>query len=368
MNPARRRWLAGLCLTPLASHCIARAASTSPTATDLRIARRWPLDDAPLVPPAEVDGQILHAGARLIGLLDPVAGVPRWAVPHRLDQGAAFRPRAADGIVVCGGRREIGAWQLADGASLWHRTAHRQFGAFCLHRGHVYVGDGHELLAIGLASGEVSWRFAAVPDTQIAYAPAASDDTLFVGPGDGRLYALSARDGRLRWQVERMSDWQYLRQLHVADGILVAGSYKEKLYGLELATGRERWKFAAGNFINSHHVANGIAYLWSPTGWLHAIDIQTGAHRWRHRTSDYGGDRRNWNPVLAELVVRDGHLYALDLGHVLHVLAADSGAELGRHGLPEAVRPFVLPLATDQLIFGTAGGTLLLAAMALPIS
>ncbi len=38
---------------------------------------------------------------------------------------------------------------------------------------------------------------------------------LFAGPGDGRLYALSAVDGSPLWVLDRRKDWQYLRQLRL---------------------------------------------------------------------------------------------------------------------------------------------------------
>ena len=304
---------------------------------------------------------MVFAGERTLGLLNPASAAPLWAVSHKLPEGAAFRPRARNGVVVCGGQREIGAWQFNNGKEIWRHRASRQLGVPCLHRDLAYFGDGHELMALRLKSGEIAWRFSAIPDTQISYAPVASGDMLLVGPGDGRLYALSAEDGKPRWVLNRIDEWQYLRQLHVEGDVLVAGSYQETLYGIDIASGRQLWDFSAGNFINSHHVAAGSAYLWSPTGWIYAIDIRTGAMRWRHRTTDYRGDSRNWGALMAELVTHGNRLYALDLTNVLHVLSTETGEEIARHALPEAVRPFVLPLSGNALVFGAGNGDLLLA-------
>jgi len=322
--------------------------------------RRWPSGNTRLAPPTAVEGRVLYAGERTLGIVDPTRERPLWSHPHNLPEGAVFRPRAEDGVAVCGGLREIAAWNLADGALLWRYLAQTQIGVPCLHGGRVYFGDGHELVALDLASGKPQWRFAAIADTQISYAPAAAGNTVFVGPGDGRLYALATEDGRPRWTLERMAEWQYLRQLHVGGTVLVAGSYKEKLHGIDVASGKELWDFSAGNFINSHHVAAGIAYLWSPTGWLYAIDAQNGAVRWRHRTTDYRGSAGNWASLLAELVTQDSHLFALDLNHVLHGIDIASGEEVARLALPEPVRPCVVSLAGSGLIFGAENGDLLL--------
>jgi outer membrane protein assembly factor BamB len=325
--------------------------------------RRWSSGNVRLAPPTQVGARVLFAGERTLGLLDPSATRPLWTTPHQLPEGAVFRPRAAGGIAVCGGLEEIAAWRINDGKLLWRHPARTQNGVPCLHAGRAYYGDGHELSAIDLASGKTLWRFAAVADTQISYAPTAAGDTIFVGPGDGRLYALDTADGRPRWTLDRMAEWQYLRQLHVSGNVLVAGSYKEILYGIDVASGKILWTFNAGNFINSHHVAAGVAYLWSPTGWLYAIDAQTGAMRWRHRTTDYSGSQSNWASLLAELVTRDSHLYAFDLDHVLHVLDTAAGNEIARLALPEPMQPFVLPLAAGKLLFGAENGDLLLTSL-----
>lgn len=359
MIPARRLWLAALAASFVSPH-ITFAARSPAKAEPLRVARRWATGNARLVPPTLIVGQALVAGDQRLGLFDLDAAAPRWLHEHKLPEGAAFRPRHSNAITVCGGRRELGAWQLADGKPLWRRAAALQIGTPCLHGNTLYFGDGHELIALDLASGHEHWRFAAIEDTQISYAPSATDDTVFVGPGDGRLYALDAANGQPRWTLERMADWQYLRQLHLAGNILIAGSYKEKLHGIDSATGKQLWEFSAGNFINSHHVSDGAAYLWSPTGWLYAIDAASGNVRWRHRTTNYRGDPRNWASLLAELTTHHNRLYALDLGNVLHVLDTSDGREIARLSAPEALAAFVAPAGTRGVLLGTAKGDLLL--------
>jgi len=361
--PARRLWLAALAASCIAPR-IALAARQAARPEPLRITRRWTTGNTRIAPPTVADGRVLVAGNRQLGLFDLNAESPRWTIEHGLPEGAAFRPRATPEIALCGGRRELSAWRLADGAPLWRRPAAFQIGTPCLHGDTLYCGDGHELLALDVRTGRERWRFAALADTQISYAPTATDATVFVGPGDGRLYALDAASGRPRWTLEGLADWQYLRQLHLAGNLLVAGSYKEKLHGIDSATGKQLWEFNAGNFINSHHVSDGTAYLWSPTGWLYAIDTASGNVRWRHRTTDYRGDPRNWASLLAELVTQRGRLYALDLGNVLHVLDTGDGRELARLTLAETVAAFVAPVdtgVTTGVLLGTAQGELLLA-------
>ncbi len=359
MIPGRRRCLAALILGLAAGPTFAQG---SPGKTS-GLLQRWPTGNATLAPVTAAGKHILCAGEQAIALVDVARRNPLWQRAHGLPEGAVFRPRVANGVAVCAGQQAVGAWQLATGKPLWRHDARAQIGVPCVTPDRAFFGDGHELVCLDLASGKPRWRFAAIADTQISYAPTVSGDAVFVGPGDGRLYALNTANGSVRWTLDRMAEWQYLRQLHVDGNVLVGGSYKEILYGIDCASGKVLWTFNAGNFINSHHVANGVAYLWSPTGWLYAIDVQTGAVRWRHLTTDYRGGGGNWASLMAELVTRDNRLYALDLDNVLHVLDTASGKEIGRSELPEAVRPFVLPLSATQMVFGAESGELLLASL-----
>lgn len=350
----RRRFLGSalsLGLAPLAG-------ATTGTGHHLRVSGRWVSGNRRLAPPSLIDGRVLFAGDASIGRLDPAQAQIQWSTPHGLPGAAVFRPRGTTDLLLAGSLGQLAAWQPGTDEAHWRYTAQTQIGTPCLAGKHLYAGDGHELLAFDAHSGSIRWRFAAIADTRISYAPVVAGEIVFVGPGDGRLYALASDDGQPRWIVERMAEWQYLRQLQVSGEVLVAGGYKEKLYGLDLADGRQRWAFSAGNFINSQHVADGVAYLWSPTGWLYAIETASGVMRWRHRTSDYRGGSASWASVMAELVTAEGKLHALDLANVLHVLATDSGEEIARVTLPEAVQPWVLPLAGGELLFGSREGLL----------
>lgn len=314
-------------------------------------------------PGASSAGRLLFAGETTLGLVDPAVADVLWQRPHHLPGGAVFRPRAAADTLLGAGRTALGAWGLTDGTPRWRREAQRQFGVPSLTTEAVFVGDGHELLALDLANGDPRWRFAAIADTQISYAPAVTRDKVLVGPGDGRLYALDRLSGQLLWERHRAEDWKYLRQLHLAsEDLLVAGGYTEKLYGIDTRSGELRWTFNAGNFINSHHLSGDHAFLWSPTGWIYALDVHTGEVRWRHRTTAYRGEAHDWAPLMAELASQGGRLFALDLKHVLHVLDLGTGEEIAAYALAP-VQPFVTPLSAQEIAVGSSEGELWLLAL-----
>jgi len=340
------------------------ATRQAPPSVPARLLRRWATGNRRLAPVSLTAEGLLFAGDRTLGLVDPEGTSPLWVQSHGFPaEGAVFRPRASAEIALAAGRQALGTWSLAGGEPRWQRPARSQFGVPCLDGDALFCGDGHELLALDLASGAERWRFAAIADTLISYAPVTKSELVLVGPGDGRLYALDRANGEPRWMLDGREEWQYLRQLHLAGETLVAGGYKEKLYGIDLASGSIRWTFNAGNFINSQHLAGDSAYLWSPTGWLYAIAIASGEVRWRHRTTGYRGGPHEWGALMAELTSSQGRLYALDLHQVLHVLSLDTGREIARYPLALPVRPFILPLGDQRLVCGADEGDLLLLAL-----
>ena len=367
MRLSRRQLLAALAAGCLVRHGASAAVDPDAAARRLTIVRRWPTGDAHLAPVAVEGARLAFAGERTLGIIrleglrpDAPAGAGVvWQQAHGLPGGAVFSPRLSGSIVVCCGRSGLGAWDLATGDLRWRYAAQVQAGVPYVDGRRVYVGDGHEIVALDLDTGMPLWRFAGVPDTLVSYAPVGDGQRLFCGPGDGRLYALSASAGTPLWVLDRRDDWQYLRQLRLSGEVLVAGSYKETLFGIEIDNGRERWAFNAGNFINSHHVADGTAYLWSPTGWVYAINAASGQVRWRHRTTDFTADQGNWAPVMAELATHGGVLYALAMDGVVHRLDQASSEAIDPLELPEPVVSGVLPTGAG-LFFASRGGEVLL--------
>ncbi|HSQ06726.1 MAG TPA: PQQ-binding-like beta-propeller repeat protein, partial [Chromatiaceae bacterium] len=151
------------------------------------VLRRWSTGNARLAPPARAARWVLYAGDQTIGVIRPDrpdGTDPLWARPHGLAGAAQFRPRAADGRLVCGGPQGIGCWRLADGEYLWGYRPRAQLGVPLVAAQRTYLGDGHEVIALDNRTGDPVWRFAGLADTLISYAPAMAGETLFVGSGD----------------------------------------------------------------------------------------------------------------------------------------------------------------------------------------
>jgi outer membrane protein assembly factor BamB len=349
---SRRHFVAALAAGGFLPTFVTFAATKTPT-----VLRRWASGNSTLAPLALLDGHVFFNGDKTLGRIDPEHEALTWNVPHHLSSNAVYRPRAAGQLVISGGQRELGSWHQASGQALWLHKAILQVGTPFVTTEHTYVGDGHWLLALGNQTGAINWRFA--PDTDdctAAYAPTVAGETVFFGPGDGKLYAVNRADGKLKWKLDEAREWQYVRQMYVSDKVLVAGTYTELLYGINADTGRVLWKFKAGNFINSHHVSGDTAYLWSPTGWVYAIDVDTGAVRWRHQTTRYGSNAANWGHMMAEIVTHENQVYCLDMKQVLHVLDADTGRERLRIPFAHDLRPTVSPLPGGRAVMASDSG------------
>ncbi len=321
----------------------------------------WKTSNQSLAPLALQGSRVLFAGDETLGAIDlhKTKSAP-WQVAHNFSQGSPFRPRPVGTTqMLVAGRDELGLWRVGAAQALWKIGAQLQIGAPTVHGNRIYFGDGHELVALSAESGKTNWRFPTTPDTICAYAPVQHNDTVFCGPGDGRLYAVNAATGKLLWAIDHSDEWQYLRQLQIKGDLLIAGSYKEILYGISVHDGKVLWKFNAGNFINSQLVHGNAAFLWSPTGWVYAIDLASGRVLWRHQTTDYQHRESNWAPVMAELTAYQNKLFVLDMANRMHVLDVNSGKEVAAFTSERPLRPTALAIDQQRVVLATQEGEVL---------
>jgi outer membrane protein assembly factor BamB/formylglycine-generating enzyme required for sulfatase activity len=185
----------------------------------------------------------------------------------------------------------------------------RVFGAN-LRRTGVFETEGVPKL------GGLRWKSAT--GGPVRSSPVAVDGVVYVGSGDGHVYALSASDGKPLWKFQ--TGGPVVGPPAVVAGAVYVGSDDRHLYAIDAATGKLRWKF------RRHHrpvqtapaVAFGLVFAGFGTysnGGLSGLDVATGKERWRYRYK--GMNRGPLGPAIEGTTVyaaaEDISLFAADL-------------------------------------------------------
>ena len=225
--------------------------------------------------------------------------------------------------------------------------------------------------AVDAASGRLKWKFQsqgerrftgkhlhgmlpageAMPDPFDVYlsSPAVWHDVVYVGSGDGNVYALDAKTGALAWKFATGN------VVHaspaIAEGTVFIGSWDTYFYALDALTGKEKWRFKTGDDTVIHNqvgiqssaaVANGVVYFGCRDSQLYALDARTGKQRWKF--DNHG----SW--VVGSPAVHDGKVYfgTSDSG-MLYALDAASGAPVVSQKLVWYV--FASPTIAGQQVY-----------------
>ena len=199
----------------------------------------------------------------------------------------------------------------------------------------IYIGSGDgNVYAINANTGVVRWRHGT--GAAVASTPAVANGLVFVNGNDGRFRALRVSDGRLAWSFTTGAavplKWGYesgeiyTSSPAVEGSAVVFGSQDGHVYALDIRTGRERWRFRTGGRVYaSPAIAAGTVYAADQAGSVFALALTSGRQVWRFETegtrlnsADWGFDRTTVqsSPAVAGGTVyvgaRDGFLYAID--------------------------------------------------------
>lgn len=149
--------------------------------------------------------------------------------------------------------------------------------------GMVYVGSGDgDVYAYNATTGALAWSAATA--NWVNATPAVDSGTVYCGSWDGNFYAWSAETGAPLWQVPLNGIIE--SSAAVANGVVYVGSGDHNLYALDAATGATLWTAPTGDVIGSSPaVANGVVYVGSFDDSVYAFDAATGAKLWSHATN-----------------------------------------------------------------------------------
>ena len=307
---------------------------------------------------------------------------------HRVKWAFATGGRIVSSPVIDQGTIYVGsddgnlyAIAAADGRQRWqYKTAGPVPSTPAVAAGVVYVAsyDG-KIHAIDARTGLPRWKFATggerrfeaknlhgfLPKTQTIAdpfdvylsSPLVVDGRVFVGSGDGNVYALDATTGALAWKFAT-GDVVHASPAY-ADGTIVIGSWDSYLYALDAATGAQKWRFHGGEdpdihnqvgFQSSPAIVDGVVYTGCRDSNLYAIDAATGKERWRF---DNAG---SW-VVGAPAVARGKVIFATSDSAQYVVLDANTGKPVVQ--VTDKAYMFASPtVAGDVVLTGVLNGTL----------
>jgi len=164
--------------------------------------------------------------------------------------------------------------------------------------GVVYIGSGDGYLyAFAAATGALIWK--AQTGATVTSSPNKVGNTVYVGSGNGKLDAFNVGNGTLRWTVATGA--AITSSPDVAGNLVYVGSNDTKLYAVNALTGAVAWTVTTGGAVASTPaIANGVVYVGSNDAKLYAVNAATGTITWTAMT---GG------PVASSAAVANGVVY-----------------------------------------------------------
>jgi len=223
-----------------------------------------------------------------------------------------------------------------------------------LAEGMVYFGsDDRNLYALDAQSGQKKWSFAT--GGMIRSTPAVAAGRVYFGSYDGFIYALDAQSGELKWKFETKGErhfealglhgmkpstqtipdfWDCFQSSPVlGEGMLYVGSGDGFLYALNADTGELRWKFETGDVVHSSPaLVGGVIYFGSWDTYLYALDAKSGAEIWRFKTGEDAGTH-NRTGIQSSPTVLDGTVYFGCRDFNFYAVDAASGKEKWKKNL-----------------------------------
>jgi outer membrane protein assembly factor BamB len=139
---------------------------------------------------------------------------------------------------------------------------------------HDFVSDRNA------ATGQVQWDVSHNSDANpVRSAPNVANGRLFVGSGDGNLYAIDTVTSLPLWSFP--TGGPVHSSPAVAGGIVYVGSDSGTLFAIKATTGKKVWSANFGGPVESSPaVSGGVVYVGADDGSVAAFDAATGAPVW----------------------------------------------------------------------------------------
>jgi len=164
---------------------------------------------------------------------------------------------------------------------------------------------------------ELLWSFKT--GEAVKSSPVVSGAKVFIGSGNGIVYALDRVSGKELWAFDSGAPVEASPLL--LDGSLYIGSLDGVFYALDIESGQQRWSYTVeAQIVGSANHHQGAVLFGSYDGRLYSLDAESGALNWSYETSYF----INGTPALYQDTVVFGGCDAL-----LHLVSVH-GSELGQ--------------------------------------
>jgi len=323
--------------------------------------------------------------SRHSGVFDGGAGPALSRVRWKFDAHGPVRgsPVVRGGIVFFGsGDGNLYAVDAGSGKERWRAALGGAVVSTPAVSGDLVVATARErtIAAVDRATGRLRWRFEAGKDQPFEWgwdywlsSPAVwgAEQRVYVGSGDGRLYALELSTGRKIWELP--TEGRVRSSPAVSDGVVYVGSMDGRVYAADADSGKPLWSFAtegasidqkaAGfdrrSIVSSPALSDDLLFVGSRDAHLYAVDRKSGRELWRfgHPVERMdGAPELSW--VLSSPAVADGIVYTGSSdGRFFNALRAKTGEEVWRFRTPDNVLSSGA-LAAGQVFFGCDDGHL----------
>lgn len=180
----------------------------------------------------------------------------------------------AAGVAFVGNHTTVAALDVESGDPYWTTSIDSPVrGGPAVADGTLYVPTSDHLLALSATDGTRQWHVRTAGPVEST--PRVTDDTVYFTSRDGNVYVVGT-DGELRWQ-KFISTRGGVPSPTVVDGVVYLGWGDGILYAFDATDGTELWTDRTGG-SETVAVSDGVAYVASYP--LKAIDTDTRDYRW----------------------------------------------------------------------------------------
>jgi outer membrane protein assembly factor BamB len=203
-------------------------------------------------------------------------------------------------------------------------------------------------------AGTARWEFPTAADRnqtiQFYAHPALTEETVFIGGFNHKIYALDRDNGQTIWINETDARTQIIGGLAVAQGKVIVGMSAQGVIALNQRSGELVWRFSdtLHGVWATPLIVEGVVYVTSLDKNLYALDLDTGEELWRRSLE---------GAVAGTPAYEDGMLFVGSFAHRFFKIDAATGEIVATFDTQNWV--WGGPALVDGVVyFGDLSGTL----------